>query len=77
MVKHVEVNGFQAALARDPMPRCRAAVIASGAATEQQLEAIQRDFSAQIEDALKFAVDSSPPDPREIDIDVYGTGARA
>jgi pyruvate dehydrogenase E1 component alpha subunit len=74
---YIPKEEYQAALARDPMPRCRAAVIASGAATEQQLEAIQRDLATQIEDALKFAVDSSPPDPREIEIDVYGTGARA
>jgi pyruvate dehydrogenase E1 component alpha subunit len=66
---------YQAALARDPMPRCRAAVIASGAATEEQLNARQRELAAQIEDALKFAVDSPAPDAREIETDIYGACA--
>src|SRR5262245_41416286 len=69
---YIPKEEYQAALARDPMPRCRAAVIASGAATEQQLEALQRELAREIEAALKFAVESPTPDPREIDIDIYG-----
>jgi acetoin:2,6-dichlorophenolindophenol oxidoreductase subunit alpha len=68
---------YEAAMARDPMPRCKAAVIASGAATAEQLDALQREVAEQIEDALKFAVESPPPDAREIDTDIYGTGARS
>jgi pyruvate dehydrogenase E1 component alpha subunit len=72
---YIPKEEYQAALARDPMPRCKAAVIASGAATEAQLSAFQREVAEQIEDALKFAVESSPPDASEIETDIYGVGA--
>jgi pyruvate dehydrogenase E1 component alpha subunit len=72
---YIPKEEYQAALARDPMPRCKAAVISSGAATEAQLSAFQREVAEQIEDALKFAVESSPPDAREIETDIYGVGA--
>jgi acetoin:2,6-dichlorophenolindophenol oxidoreductase subunit alpha len=74
---YIPKEEYQAALARDPMPRTRAAVIASGAATEEQIDSLQKEIAAQIEDALKFAIESSPPDVSEIGIDIYGTGARA
>jgi acetoin:2,6-dichlorophenolindophenol oxidoreductase subunit alpha len=74
---YIPKEEYQAALARDPMPRCKAAVIASGAAAEEQLQGLQREIAEQIEDALKFAVESPPPDAREIETDIYGTGARA
>jgi TPP-dependent pyruvate/acetoin dehydrogenase alpha subunit len=74
---YIPKEEYQAALARDPMPRTRAAVIASGAATEEQIDSLQKEIAAQIEDALKFAVESPPPDVSEIGIDIYGTGARA
>jgi TPP-dependent pyruvate/acetoin dehydrogenase alpha subunit len=68
---------YAAALARDPMPACRSAVVASGAATEEQLASLQREIEARIDDALKFAQESPPPDVHEIETDIYGTGARA
>jgi pyruvate dehydrogenase E1 component alpha subunit len=68
---------YEAALARDPMPICRAAVLASGAATEAELQALAAEINAEIDDALKFAADSPFPDPSEIDTDIYGVGARA
>jgi pyruvate dehydrogenase E1 component alpha subunit len=68
---------YEAALARDPMPVCRAAVLSSGAATEAQLQTLAAEINADIDDALKFGADSPPPDPGEIDIDIYGIGARA
>ena len=59
-------------MARDPMPVCRAAVIASGAASEEALNAFDAEINAQIDEALQFAADSAVPDLKEIDIDVYG-----
>lgn len=67
---------YQEALTRDCMPRARATVLASGAATEDQLTAIANEITANIDDAIKFAMESSPPDVSEIDIDIYA-GARA
>jgi pyruvate dehydrogenase E1 component alpha subunit len=74
---YIPKEEYQAALARDPMPRCKAEVIAAGGATEERLNALQRELAEEIENALKFAVDSAPPDVREIETDIYGTGVRA
>lgn len=66
---------YEAALARDPMPVCRAAVLASGAASEADLAAYDARIEAHIEDALQFAADSPPPELAEIDRDIYGAAA--
>jgi acetoin:2,6-dichlorophenolindophenol oxidoreductase subunit alpha len=68
---------LQAAMERDPMPVLRAAVIASGAATEADLDALTQDITAQIDDALKFAADSPLPDVAEINRDIYAPGVLA
>jgi acetoin:2,6-dichlorophenolindophenol oxidoreductase subunit alpha len=68
---------LQAAVERDPMPVLRAAVIASGAATEADLDALTQDITAQIDDALKFAADSPLPDVAEINRDIYAPGVLA
>ena len=66
---------YEAALARDPMPATRAAVLRSGAATEADLEALAREYNEEIDDALKFAADSPFPDAQEIERDIYGVAA--
>jgi acetoin:2,6-dichlorophenolindophenol oxidoreductase subunit alpha len=63
---------YEAALARDPMPACRAAVMKSGAATEDEIVALEKQYAADIDAALKFAADSPPPDLLEIERDIYG-----
>jgi acetoin:2,6-dichlorophenolindophenol oxidoreductase subunit alpha len=68
---------LQAAMDRDPMPVLRASVIASGAASEADLEALTQDINAQIDDALKFAADSPTPELAEIDRDIYAPGVSA
>jgi len=74
---YIPKDEYAAALARDPMPTCKAALIAAKAASEADLEAIARNINAEIDDAVKFAADSSPPDPAEIDRDIFATGAPA
>jgi acetoin:2,6-dichlorophenolindophenol oxidoreductase subunit alpha len=74
---YIPKDEYAAALARDPMPACRSAVLESKAASEADLEGIASEINAQIDDALKFANDSSVPDVSEIDIDIYATGASA
>jgi TPP-dependent pyruvate/acetoin dehydrogenase alpha subunit len=74
---YIPKEEYQAHLARDPMPRCKAAVLASGAASEEQLSEMQREIAAQVEDAIKFAIESAAPDVSEIETDIYGSGARA
>jgi pyruvate dehydrogenase E1 component alpha subunit len=64
-----------AAAARDPMPATRAAVIASGAATEADLVKLQEQYAAEIDEAFQYAADSAPPDVSEIEKDIYGVTA--
>lgn len=68
---------YAAALTRDPMPRCRAAVLESKAASEAELTAMAAEINAEIDAAVQFAQESSPPDPAEIDKDIYATGVPA
>jgi TPP-dependent pyruvate/acetoin dehydrogenase alpha subunit len=72
---YIPKEEYAAALARDPMPICRAAVLQTGAATEAQLVSIDKEFTAELDDALQFAADSSPPELREIELDIYARGA--
>ena len=74
---YIPKEELQAAMARDPMPLLRAAVIASGAATEADLDALSADITAQIDDALKFAADSPTPELDEINRDIYAPGVLA
>ena len=74
---YIPKEEYAAALALDPMPICRAEVLRTGAATEAQLESMAQDIKAEIEDALKFAIDSVTPELSEIDIDIYASGVRA
>ncbi|MDR3417282.1 MAG: thiamine pyrophosphate-dependent dehydrogenase E1 component subunit alpha [Nevskia sp.] len=66
---------YQAALERDPMPACRAAVLVSGASTEAELAAYDAEIEARIDDALQYAADSPPPEAQEIERDIYGAAA--
>jgi pyruvate dehydrogenase E1 component alpha subunit len=66
---------YDAALARDPMPACKAAVLQTGAASQDQLSALEAQYTAQIDEALQYAADSPPPEPGEIDRDIYGAAA--
>jgi pyruvate dehydrogenase E1 component alpha subunit len=72
---YIPKEEYAAALARDPMPITKASVLKANAATEAELEALAKEINAEIEDALQFALDSVPPDVREVDIDIYASGA--
>jgi len=74
---YIPKEEYAAALARDPMPACKALVLETGAASEAGLEAMARGINAEIDGAIQFAQDSSPPDPSEIERDIYATGAPA
>jgi len=74
---YIPKEEYAAALARDPMPIARAAVLKSGAATEAQLAEFAREFTAELDDALAFAAESSAPALEEIDRDIYAEGVSA
>jgi pyruvate dehydrogenase E1 component alpha subunit len=74
---YIPKDEYAAAFARDPMPATKAALLRTKAASESDLETIARDINAEIDDAVKFAAESSPPDPDEIDKDIYAPGVPA
>ncbi len=58
-------------MAKDPVPRYRAWLLAQGHATQAQLAQMEADTEAQIDEAFKFAMDSPFPDVAELRRDVY------
>jgi pyruvate dehydrogenase E1 component alpha subunit len=61
----------EAHMAKDPYPAFRAALIAAGEATEEQLAAIEEEIRVEVEAAVEFAFSSDWPDAREVYRDVY------
>jgi len=58
------------AKARDPIPRWRRAVLENDLATEDELRKIVDEVDAEVEEAVRFAENSPPPDPGELCNDV-------
>ena len=63
-----EVEGW---LQRDPIKRLRHKLIQTVISTEAELQEIEKEVSSEIEDAVKFAVESTFPAPEEALGDVY------
>jgi pyruvate dehydrogenase E1 component alpha subunit len=59
----------------DPLPRLRSQLLSEGVATEAELEAIQAELQAAIDEAVEYAKASPWPDPAEIERYVYAEGA--
>ncbi len=60
------------AMANDPIVVVRDLVIASGAATAEDLDVIQAQFEAEFDEAVEFAKNSPLPDLSEVTTDIYG-----
>jgi len=60
-----------AAMAADPVPALRAKLIADRIATEEELAAIEAGIEAEIDDAVKFALDSEWPVADDLRFDVF------
>jgi pyruvate dehydrogenase E1 component alpha subunit len=52
-----------ALFAKDPIPKMRAKMIADGVATGAELDAIEAQAAARVEQAIKFARESADPAP--------------
>jgi acetoin:2,6-dichlorophenolindophenol oxidoreductase subunit alpha len=63
----------EAARAADPVPRFRAWLLDQGRASEAELEAMDSEAAAEIEQAWDFAQNSPYPDVSELYTDVYAT----
>ncbi|CAD0187206.1 Acetoin:2,6-dichlorophenolindophenol oxidoreductase subunit alpha [Ruegeria sp. THAF57] len=51
--------------AKDPIPKMRARMLAEGAATEAELDAIEAESAARVEAAITFARNSEDPAPED------------
>jgi pyruvate dehydrogenase E1 component alpha subunit len=58
-------------LRRDPIKRLRDKLIQTVISTEVELQEIEKEVSSEIEDAVKFAIESTFPAPEEALEDVY------
>ncbi len=58
-------------MAKDPVPRYRAWLVAQSHATEAQLADMEAGIEKEIDEAFKFAMDSPFPDVAELRRDVY------
>jgi pyruvate dehydrogenase E1 component alpha subunit len=58
-------------LAKDPIKRFKEKLLQEGAITEAEIQQIENEVAAEIEEAVKFAMESSYPEPEEALDDVY------
>lgn len=65
------------AKANDPLVKYRARLLETGTATEDQLASIEADIAGQIEEAIKYALDSDLPSLDELVSDVYAEAGAA
>lgn len=61
------------AMAKDPLPAFRARLIADGIATEEKLAGMEAATTAEVEDAIQFALASPLPGADELRRDVFAT----
>jgi pyruvate dehydrogenase E1 component alpha subunit len=59
-------------LAKDPINRFKERLLQTNALTETEIQQIQKEVTSKIEEAVKFAMESSYPAPEEALEDVYG-----
>jgi len=62
---------YRAAKERDPIPRFRAQLLTQGIFAEKQLQSLEADARAEMDDAIQFALASPHPDPEEATNYVY------
>jgi pyruvate dehydrogenase E1 component alpha subunit len=56
---------------RDPIERVKQAAVASGAMRPDEIESLERQIEAQIEEAVEFAKNSPDPTPDQLMTDIY------
>lgn len=69
--KYIPKEQKAAAMAADPVPAFRAKLIADRVATEEELARIEAGIEEQIDDAVKFALESDWPTPDDLRFDVF------
>lgn len=65
------------AMAADPVPRFRQLLVEAGAASEDELVALEAKIESEVDAAVAFALESPAPGLEELDRDIYAEGASA
>jgi pyruvate dehydrogenase E1 component alpha subunit len=68
--EYIAKDEYAAALAKDPVPALRSALLAQGHAEESSLAGIEAEIEAALTDAVDFALASPYPSPDELRRDV-------
>lgn len=68
---YVPEHELKAALKRDPAPSFRAWLLAQGLMSTEQVEAIEVEAAAIVQDAFEYAESCDLPNPNELYTDVY------
>jgi pyruvate dehydrogenase E1 component alpha subunit len=71
MGEYIPKAEYQAALAADPYPRYRQRLVDDGHAGAADLDKLEADIKAEVDESVAFAFDSPLTDPSEITRDVY------
>ena len=70
-MSYIPKEELERAIAADPVPRYRAWLISSGAASDADLASVEAQAVAEVESALSTVLASPPPGLEELDRDVY------
>jgi TPP-dependent pyruvate/acetoin dehydrogenase alpha subunit len=68
---YIPKEEYQAAQAADPYPKYRNWLVENGCASAAELDALDSEIAAEVEEAKKFAYESPLTDPSEVTTDVY------
>jgi len=73
--EYIPKDQYAAAVANDPYPRFRDALVAEGLATAAELDEIDTFIEREIDEAVTFAMNSPFPELSELAIDIFATAA--
>jgi TPP-dependent pyruvate/acetoin dehydrogenase alpha subunit len=68
---YMDQQALKAAWEADPVPRFRARLLASGQFDQSELDAIDKEAAALVDDAVQFALSSPEPPLEELYVDVF------
>jgi acetoin:2,6-dichlorophenolindophenol oxidoreductase subunit alpha len=74
--EYIPAEQLERAKVNDPVPRFRQSLIDSQCLSIEEVEQIEADVKAQIDEAVRFALESPEPEAAEIRRDVYATELR-
>jgi acetoin:2,6-dichlorophenolindophenol oxidoreductase subunit alpha len=73
---YIPAEQLEAAMAADPVPRCRRHLIETGVCTDDELDRVENEALSEVERALRAVLAADVPTADELDRDVYATAIR-